>query len=221
MKQTNFYHWTFLLPHSNKVALEAFWIQWCQVRHCIQQFFKNLDISLSPVYSCSSKNPELRSFSVSLHRELTFPSNNEHSVRELAHIWKLDNGSWYFHYSIWLKHCIGYLLLHNKSPTNQWLRTKKKYIYILLSHNYCGSGICEQFRWVVLAQDVSWCCREDIGQRFRKLRAQLGPKDPLSISLTWSLSSLSFSLAVHITLQCIPFRYDLCMVLRQMKDINL
>ena len=47
----------------------------------------------------------------------------------------------------------------------------------------------------------------------QKLGAQLGPKDPLLISLTWLLAALSSSLAVYsITLQHIYLRVHLKLI---------
>lgn len=73
----------------------AFWIHWRQFRTCIQQLFKDLDISLSSMLVALihvHKYPSrIEEPCCVLHRELTLSSNDGPWVRELAQVWKLSN----------------------------------------------------------------------------------------------------------------------------------
>lgn len=72
--------------------------------------------------------------------------------------------------------CICYLSLCNKLPKNSAVYNNKNYF---LSHSCCGLRIQEELSWAVLAQTLSWGCREDVSWLCSYLKAWLDQEDML------------------------------------------
>lgn len=82
-------------------------------------------------------------------------------------------------------HCISYLLLHNTLPQNLGVENNKP----LLSHSFCGLGICTWLGWDHQLGPLTSCSR-GVGLAAVLLRFDLG-KDLLPKSLTGLLAGFS------------------------------
>lgn len=82
--------------------------------------------------------------------------------------------------------CIIYFLLHNKL-TQYWEAENNKHLW---PHSFFGSGIWEEFSWMVLSRVLSWSCSQDIGWVFSRLRGGHLRKISLRAgSLPWLLAA--------------------------------